>query len=77
MSFEMVQKIKMLFMDGGYELSILEIKSMTKISSDTDDNTESVYAIYKNGNIHLVEIKETDLFFGSHNITTKTVKMYE
>lgn len=77
MNFETLQKIKMLFMDGGYELSFLEIKSMTKISSDTDDETDCIYAIYKNDNIHLVHIKETDSLCGGNSIGTKTVKMYE
>ncbi len=67
MDFETLQKIKMLFMDGGYELSLL----------DTDDETDCIYAIYKNDNIHLVHIKETDSLCGGNSIGTKTVKMYE
>lgn len=77
MSFEVMQKVKMLFKIEGYDLSLLEIKNMTKISSDTDDKTENIYAIYKNGNLHLVHIKESDSIFDEDTIIIKTVKMYK
>lgn len=77
MSFEVMRKVRMLFKVEGYDLSLLEIKNMTKISSDTDDNTDNVYAIYKYGNLHLVHIKESDSIFDEDTIVTKTVKMHE
>lgn len=77
MSFEVMRKVKMLFMNEGYNLSLLEIKNMTKISSDTDDNKENVYAIYKNGNLHSVHIEESDSIFDEDTIVINTVKMHK
>lgn len=77
MSFEVMRKVRMLFKVEGYDLSLLEIKNMTKISSDTDDNKENVYAIYKNGNTLLVHITYSDTVWGDENISIKTVNMYE